>query len=413
MPVKRIAILGSTGSIGTNALQILREQPGRFEVTALAAGRNVERLAQQVREFHPAKVALADVGAARRLRQLLGKDAPTVLEGAEGICEAACTSGTQMVVAAMVGAAGMRPALCALEAGCDVALANKEALVVAGELMTATARKRSAALLPVDSEHNALHQCLRSGRGREEVSRLILTASGGPFRQRPLETFDTIRVDEALRHPTWNMGRKVTIDSATLMNKGLEIIEASWLFSLPEEKIDVLVHPQSLVHSMVEYVDGSILAQLSLPDMGLPIQYALTYPERWPTRRQRLDLAASPALEFEAPDAARYPCLALAREALRRGGTHPAALNAADEIAVEGFLEGRLSFAGITRVLEQVMGRWAGAALTSLEVLEEADREARELAREATRQLNHQAPLKDRGGSRYIRPHSTRSASGD
>lgn len=413
MPVKRIAILGSTGSIGTNALQIVREQPGRFEITALAAGRNVERLAQQVREFRPAKVALADAGAAGRLRELLGKDAPTVLEGAEGVCEVACTTSTEMVVAAMVGAAGMRPALCALDAGCDVALANKEALVVAGELMMAAARKGNAALLPVDSEHNALHQCLRSGRGKQEVSRLILTASGGPFRQRPLDTFDTVLVEEALRHPTWNMGRKVTIDSATLMNKGLEIIEASWLFGLPGEKIDILIHPQSLVHSMVEYVDGSILAQLSPPDMGLPIQYALTYPERWPTRRQRLDLAEAPALDFEAPDAARYPCLALAREALRRGGTHPAALNAADEIAVEGFLEGQLSFSGITRVLEEVMGRWTGTALTSLGVFEEADREARELAREAIQQLSHKAPLKKQGSSHYIGPRSTPSASGD
>ncbi len=401
--MRGIAVLGCTGSIGANALQVVREHPGRFRVTALAAGRNVRLLAEQVREFRPLRVSVADEQAAVALREMLGGESPPVLHGEEGVCEVACTPDTERVVAAMVGAAGLRPVLCALEAGRDVALANKEALVVAGELMTRTARRSGALILPVDSEHNALHQCLRSGRGLDEVRRLVLTASGGPFRRRALESFDSIRVDEALRHPTWNMGRKVTIDSSTLMNKGLELIEARWLFGLPEERLDVLIHPQSLVHSLVEYVDGFYIAQLSTPDMGLPIQYALSYPERWPTRRQRLDLAAAGALEFENPDTGRYPCLALAREALRRGGTCPAALNAADEVAVQGFLEGRLPFTGIARVLEQVMEAWDSATGDNLGALQEADREARRRASEAAERISHQWNLKGGGVRRYIR----------
>jgi 1-deoxy-D-xylulose-5-phosphate reductoisomerase len=382
MSVQRVAILGSTGSIGTNALRVVREHPGWFQVTGLAAGRNVALLAEQVREFRPARVAVADAEAARALRQAVGSGCPPVGAGEEAVCEVAAAPGTDRVVAAMVGAAGIRPVLRALEAGHDVALANKEALVVAGELMTAAARRLGAALLPVDSEHNAVHQCLRSG-SREEVRRVVLTASGGPFRDRPLDTFDQIRVEEALRHPTWTMGRKVTIDSATLMNKGLELIEARWLFDLAPGQIDVLIHPQSLVHSLVEYVDGFYIAQMATPDMGLPIQYAMTYPQRWPTRRERLDLARAGALEFHEPDPRRYPCLALAREALGRGGTHPAALNAADEVVVEEFLAGRLPFTGMARVLERVMERWDGGPAPDLETLLAADREARRRALEA------------------------------
>jgi 1-deoxy-D-xylulose-5-phosphate reductoisomerase len=383
MSERRIAILGSTGSIGTNALQVIREHPGRFRITALAAGRNVERLAEQVREFRPTLVSVADAEAAGALSALLRADAPRVVHGEEGVCEVAAAPDTDRVVAAMVGAAGLRPALCALEAGRDLALANKEALVVAGELMTEAARRRGCALLPVDSEHNAVHQCLRAGR-REEVRRVVLTASGGPFRDRPLESFGTIRVEEALRHPTWNMGRKVTIDSATLFNKGLELIEAKWLFGLEPARLEVLIHPQSLVHSLVEYEDGFTLAPLAPPDMRLPIQYALTYPERLPTRRQLLDLAACGPLEFFHPDPARYPCLAIAREALRRGGTVPVAVNAADEVAVEEFLAGRLPFTGITRLLEEVLAGWDGGPAADLESLARADREARRRAREAS-----------------------------
>jgi 1-deoxy-D-xylulose-5-phosphate reductoisomerase len=382
MSERRIAILGSTGSVGTNALQVIREHPGRFRVTALAAGRNVERLAAQVREFRPALVSVADAGAAEALVALLRGDAPRVVYGEEGACQVAAAPDTDRVVAAMVGAAGLRPALCALEAGRDLALANKEALVVAGELMTEAARRRSCALLPVDSEHNAVHQCLRAGRS-EEIRRVVLTASGGPFRERPLESFDSIRVEEALRHPTWSMGRKVTIDSATLFNKGLELIEAKWLFALEPERLEVLIHPQSLVHSLVEYEDGFTLAPLAAPDMGLPIQYALTYPERLPTRRRRLDLTACGPLEFFRPDPTRYPCLEIAREALRRGGTVPAAVNAADEVAVDEFLAGRLPFTGIARLLQEVLSGWDGGPAADLESLARADREARRRARES------------------------------
>lgn len=404
--MKSIAILGSTGSIGTNALQVVREHPGRFRVSGLAAGRNVSLLAEQVREFRPARVAVADPGSARRLREALGGECPDVLAGEEGACEVAAGGEADLVVAAVVGAAGVRPALRALEAGRDVALANKEALVVAGGILTDAARRRGAAILPVDSEHNALHQCLRCGRSAE-VRRVVLTASGGPFRDRPLGTFSDIRVEEALRHPTWSMGRKVTIDSATLMNKGLERIEARWLFGLEPERIDVLVHPQSLVHSLVEYVDGFYVAQISTPDMGLPIQYALTYPERWPTRRQRLDLASAGALEFREPDPERYPCLGLARAALERGGTHPAALNAADEIAVEEFLGGRLPFTGIARLLEEIMEQWEGGPAGDLETLLAADLEARRRASEAAERLRRA------GRSAYIRRRASGGAGAD
>jgi 1-deoxy-D-xylulose-5-phosphate reductoisomerase len=383
---RRIAVLGSTGSIGVNALQVVREHPDRFRVSALAAGRNVERLADQVREFRPALVSVADAEAAAALLGLLRGDAPRIVHGEEGACEVAAAPDTDRVVAAMVGAAGVRPALCALEAGRDLALANKEALVAAGDLLTAAARRRGCALLPVDSEHNAVHQCLRAGRA-EEVRRVVLTASGGPFRERPLDTFGSIRPDEALRHPTWTMGRKVTVDSATLFNKGLELIEAKWLFGLAPAQLEVLIHPQSLVHSLVEYEDGFTLAPLAAPDMGLPIQYALTYPERLPTRRRRLDLAACGPLEFFRPDPARYPCLEIAAEALRRGGTAPAAVNAADEVAVEEFLAGRLAFTGIARVLESVLAAWDGGPASDLEALARADQEARRRARERSAAL--------------------------
>ena len=382
---RNLAILGCTGSIGTNALQVVREHPGAFRVVGLAAGRNVALLANQVREFRPARVSVAGEEAAHQLRETLRGDCPPILWGEAGACEVAAADGVDHVVAAVVGAAGLRPVLCALEAGRDVALANKEALVAAGEIMTRAARRSGATILPIDSEHNALHQCLRCG-GRQEVRRLILTASGGPFRERPLATFDDIRVEEALQHPTWKMGRKVTIDSATLMNKGLELIEARWLFDAPSELMDVLIHPQSIVHSLVEYADGSCIAQMSTADMGLPIQYALLYPERRATRRQRLDLTAAGALEFHVPDPARYPSLALAREALCRGATHPAALNAADEVAVEEFLRGRLHFTGIARVVERVMSGWDGGPADSLDTVLEADHEARRRAAAAAAQ---------------------------
>jgi 1-deoxy-D-xylulose-5-phosphate reductoisomerase len=379
---RRLVILGSTGSIGTNALQVVRENPGRFEVTGLAAGRNARLLADQIREFRPARVAVASVDAARGLREMLGSGAPRVDAGEEAVRDLAGAGDADVVVAAMVGAAGICPALAALEAGRDVALANKEALVVAGELMTEAARRRGGRILPVDSEHNALHQCLRSGKPGE-VRRVILTASGGPFRERPLATFSSIGIDEALRHPTWKMGRKVTVDSATLMNKGLELIEARWLFSLAPEQIDVLIHPQSVVHSLVEFVDGAQIAQLATPDMGLPIQYALSYPDRWPTLRRRLELSEAGRLEFSLPDPRRYPCLGIAREALRRGGSWPAALNAADEVAVEEFLAGRLAFTGIPRVLSEVMDGWQGGPASELGALLAADAEARRRARAA------------------------------
>ncbi|PYS80653.1 MAG: 1-deoxy-D-xylulose-5-phosphate reductoisomerase, partial [Acidobacteria bacterium] len=338
MDTQGIAILGSTGSIGCNTLKVVESfSDERFRVVALAAGRNVARLAEQVERHRPELVAVEDLACAQKLKDELkgrGVSVPRVAVGEGGLVEVATHDAARTVVSATVGAVGFVPTLRALEAGKRVALANKETLVIAGELMTRAAEASGAELLPVDSEHNAIHQCLR-GERREEVRRLILTASGGPFRAKTLSAMTDATVAEAMRHPTWSMGAKITIDSATLMNKGLEVIEAHWLFGFGAEEIDIVVHPESVVHSMIELVDGSIIAQLGVTDMRHAIQYALTYPERHPCAAlPPLDLAKLSTLHFEEPDIERFPCVRLAYRALREGGTLPAALNAANEEAV-------------------------------------------------------------------------------
>jgi 1-deoxy-D-xylulose-5-phosphate reductoisomerase len=378
--MKGLSILGSTGSIGTNVLRVVDAFPDRFEVIGLAAGRNVEVLAEQVARHKPRLVSVADRVSLERLSRLVDVAGTRVLTGTEGMVAVATDGAAQMVVASAVGAVGLVPTYRALEAGKDVALANKETLVMAGELMLARARETGARLLPIDSEHCALHECL-DGRRIEDVKRLILTASGGPFRSRPRATFERITREEALAHPTWRMGPKITIDSATLMNKGLEVIEARWLFGVPAERIDVIIHPQSVIHSMVELVDGTVLAQIGVTDMRLPIQYALSYPERWPAAIPGMDFTRPLQMEFEPPERDKFPCLALAYRALATGGTAPAALNAANEEAVAAFLDGRTSFTGIPETIEAVLAAESPAASRSLEDVLEADRRARERAR--------------------------------
>ncbi|MDQ5836950.1 MAG: 1-deoxy-D-xylulose-5-phosphate reductoisomerase [Acidobacteriota bacterium] len=387
MNTQGIAILGSTGSIGCNTLRVVESfGDSRFRIVALAAGRNVARLAEQVERHRPELIAVEDESGVERLEEELkrrGVSVPRVSVGEAGMVEVATHEGARTVVSATVGAVGFVPTLRALEAGKRVALANKETLVIAGELMTRAARESGAELLPVDSEHNAIHQCLR-GERREEVRRLILTASGGPFRSKSAGAMAEATVAEAMRHPTWTMGAKITIDSATLMNKGLEVIEARWLFGFGADEIDIVVHPESVVHSMIELVDGSIIAQMGVTDMRHAIQYALTYPERYPCAAlPPLDLAKLSTLHFEEPDAARFPCISLAYRALREGGTLPAALNAANEEAVGAFLAGRIRLTDIPRVIESVMDKHEKRAVESLEVVREVDRRSRlEAARE-------------------------------
>ncbi|HEV3468601.1 MAG TPA: 1-deoxy-D-xylulose-5-phosphate reductoisomerase [Pyrinomonadaceae bacterium] len=386
MSPKGIAILGSTGSIGCNTLSVVESfGDGRFRVVALAAGRNIKKLAEQVERHRPALVAVGDEAGAEELRAELrsrGVEAPRVETGEAGLVSVATHEGAGCVVSATVGAVGFVPTLRALEAGKRVALANKETLVIAGELMTRAARESGAELLPVDSEHNALHQCLR-GERREEVRRLILTASGGPFRTKPARAIEEATVEEAMRHPTWNMGAKITIDSATLMNKGLEVIEAHWLFGFGADEIEIVVHPESVVHSMIELVDGSVIAQMGVTDMRHAIQYALTYPERHACAAlPRLDLTKLSALHFEAPDHERFPCVGLAYRALRRGGTLPAAMNAANEEAVSAFIAGRIRLTDIPRVIERVMNAHEVRPVSDLNSVLEVDRGARAAARE-------------------------------
>jgi 1-deoxy-D-xylulose-5-phosphate reductoisomerase len=375
---RRIAVLGSTGSIGRATLDVverLRASGLAIDVAALAARRNVTGLAGQVRAFRPAVVSLERPEDAAALRAALPGWEGDVGWGADGLDRVAAAS-ADLVVIAVEGVAGLRPTLAALRAGADVALATKEALVAGGVLVVDAAARAGRRLLPVDSEHSAIFQCL-DGRPAADVARIWLTASGGPFRRMPEAAMARVTPEEALRHPTWRMGPKVTIDSATLMNKGLEIIEAHWLFGVAPERIDVVVHPQSTVHSAVEFADGSILAQLGPADMRLPIQYALTYPRRHPHTAARLDLRALGALEFEAPDEARFPALGLAREALRRGGTAPAVLNAANEVAVHLFLDGRLAFPDIAASVRRALDAHVPRPVRTLDDVLAADREAR------------------------------------
>jgi len=380
--MKGLSILGSTGSIGTNVLRVVDAFPGRFEVVGLAGGRNVEVLAEQVARHRPRVVSVADSASLEALGRQVDLSGTRAVVGEPGMVEVSTHPSAQMVVASAVGAVGLVPTYRALEAGKDVALANKETLVMAGELMLSRAKETGARLLPIDSEHCALHECL-DGRRPQDVRRLLLTASGGPFRNRPRDTFSHITRDEALAHPTWRMGRKITIDSATLMNKGLEVIEARWLFGVPPSRIEVLVHPQSVIHSMVELVDGTVLAQLGVTDMRMPIQYALSYPEKWEAAIPGLDFTSAMRLDFEPPDRARFPCLSLAYRALEEGGTAPAALNAANEEAVAAFLDDRASFNGIADTIAEVLDAAAPRPASALEDVLSADRRARELARQA------------------------------
>ena len=388
--MKQISILGSTGSIGRQCLDVIESLPGRFEVVALAAGSNVDLVAEQIVRHQPAVVSVSTEEAARRLCAALeshadtGKDRPSpeILFGAEGIERVATHPRAEIVLSATVGVVGLPATYKAIECGKDIALANKEVLVAAGEVVMAAVARRGVALLPVDSEHNAIHQCLRAGEDKE-VKRLVLTASGGPFRETPLAQLAKVTPKQALAHPNWKMGQRITIDSATMMNKGFEVIEAHWLFGVELERVQVVIHPQSTIHSMVEYVDGSILAQLGPTDMRMPIQYALTYPERVASKGCALDWSALKRLDFEEVPDKRFPCLSLAREAARIGGPLPCALNAADEVAVAAFLENRLDFLGISRVVEYVLERMPRTPLGSVEDVLAADAEARRLASDA------------------------------
>jgi 1-deoxy-D-xylulose-5-phosphate reductoisomerase len=378
-----LCILGSTGSVGRNCLCVVKNAFDRFHVVALCAGKNLELLAQQVRDFAPKLVVVKDSECVEplreRLRSLGAAQTVQIAYGVNGQIEAATHSEVETVVSASHGTTGLVATYKAIQAGKRIGLASKEILVAAGELVTRTAVERGAQILPVDSEHCAIHQCLRSG-SHQEVCRLILTASGGPFLKTPKKQFDRITPEEALQHPVWRMGGRITIDCATMMNKGLEIIEAHWLFGFPSQQIDVLIHPESIVHSMIEFQDGSVMAQMSVPDMRLPIRYALNYPDRRAMNggSRGLDLIAVGKLRFAAPDTRRFPCLNLARAALRQGGSMPCVLNAADEVAVEAFLDHRLGFADIPRVIERVLERTTCAELfSSLDDVLECDRDAR------------------------------------
>jgi 1-deoxy-D-xylulose-5-phosphate reductoisomerase len=380
--MKRVSILGATGSIGLRTLELISSFPDEFEVAGLAArGSNVELVAELCRKHAPRAVALLDADARDRLAKLLPAPQPDLLAGVEGLVALAGEVEADVVVSALVGGVGLLPTMAAIEAGRTMALANKETLVMAGSLMTAAARRRNVALLPVDSEHNAVFQCL-VGHNRSDVQRVLLTASGGPFRERAAETFDAITVEDALKHPTWKMGAKITIDSATLMNKGLEIIEARWLFDLSPDQVQVIVHPQSIVHSMVEYVDGAVIAQLGVADMGIPILYALTYPERRPTPAARLDLTRTGPLTFFPPDPVKFPCLRLARAALQSGGAAPVVLNAANELAVAAFLDHRLRFVEIPQLIERALDGLPSDPLASIEQCVAVDADARRRVRE-------------------------------
>jgi 1-deoxy-D-xylulose-5-phosphate reductoisomerase len=371
--MKRLAILGSTGSIGQSTLDVVRAHPDKLKVVGLAAGSNQARLSEQAAAFGARITALASD------------------TGREGLIAVATHPDVDIVICASAGTDALEAVLAAIDAGKTIALANKEVLVMAGALVTAAARARGVAILPVDSEHNAIHQCLH-GRRHEEIRRIILTASGGPFREMSADAIANVKPEDALRHPTWRMGRKITIDSATLMNKGLEVIEAHWLFDLPSHRIDVVVHPQSIVHSMVELNDGSIIAQLGGADMKLPIQYACSYPERWDAPVARLDLMAIGRLEFHAPDLQRFPCLRLAYRALESGPSHAIVLNAANEVAVASYLEEKISFVSIPRVIEQSMNAHTAVDVATVEEVREVDRWARGYSQNVVRGCGLRAP---------------------
>lgn len=382
--MKELAILGSTGSIGTQTLDVVRAYPDRYRVYALCAHRSIDLLVQQAKEFHPEVVCIADESLYEQLKEKLSVfsgqySAPKIWAGADAIAEVVTMPSIDIVVAAMVGYAGLRPTIAAIKAGKKIALANKETLVVAGEIICDLAVKHHTPILPVDSEHSAIFQSL-VGEDRSEIEKILLTASGGPFRTFSLEQMKTVTAADALKHPNWDMGAKITIDSASMMNKGFEVIEAKWLFGVPVEKIQVLVHPQSIVHSAVQFTDSAIKAQLGAPDMRLPIQYALSFPERLASEFPRADLFALKELTFEEPDLARFPNLGLAYEAMRRGGNIPCVLNAANEVANLAFREGRCGFLQMSDVISETMNKAAFISKPTYENYVETDKEARQIA---------------------------------
>ncbi|HTP67378.1 MAG TPA: 1-deoxy-D-xylulose-5-phosphate reductoisomerase [Dongiaceae bacterium] len=409
--MKTLSILGCTGSIGRQTLAVVESLPNEFRVAALAAGSNLDTLIPQILRHHPELVSVATPALAdelaRRLREQNLAPLPAIHHGSEGMLAAGTHPGADIVVSAAVGVVGLEATYKAVTLGRTIALSNKEVLVAAGELVMAAAAKAGRELLPVDSEHNAVHQCLRAGTAipgcapgssaptllhHPEVRRIVLTASGGPFRKTPINQLAQVTVDQALAHPNWKMGNRITIDSATMMNKGFEIIEARWLFGMRPDQIDVIIHPQSVIHSFVEFVDGAVLAQLAPPDMRMPIQYALTYPARVSSQQVQLDWSTLRRLDFEKASTRRFPCLRLAREAMKKGGAHPAALNAADEVAVAAFLENRLPFLGIPEVVERVLERTPRTKLDSIDDVLAADAEARRQASEAVSSLASHAP---------------------
>ncbi|HWQ27180.1 MAG TPA: 1-deoxy-D-xylulose-5-phosphate reductoisomerase [Chlorobaculum sp.] len=377
--MKSFSVLGSTGSIGVSTLDVVRQHPERFRVVGLAAGNNVTLLAEQIAEFKPRVVSVRDAATADALRSLLGEFKPEIRHGIDGACTVATADEAELVISAIVGAAGLVPTVAAIKAKKHIGLANKETMVVAGRLVSDLARENGIEILPVDSEHSAIYQSL-AGHRHDDVLRVILTASGGPFLNTPAEEILKVTPAQALKHPKWNMGAKITIDSATLMNKGLEVIEAHWLFDMPAEKIGVVVHPQSIIHSMVEYVDGCVMAQLGMPDMRAPIAYAMAWPERCQSGIDRLDLTKTGNLTFQEPDPVRFPCLRLAYEALTAARTYPAVLNAANEIAVAAFLEGRIGFTGIPELVEKTMQLHEAWSPVELEEYLQADQWARRTA---------------------------------
>lgn len=376
---QNIALLGSTGSIGRSTLEVIANFPERFRVTYLTANKNIDLLQEQITRFKPKGVVLLDECQASALKKLVN-GTTEVMVGEEGLQEIVQRHNVDIVFSALVGFAGLKPTLAAIEAGKRIALANKETLVVAGEIIMRRVREKGVQLLPVDSEHSAILQCLR-GENFDEVDRLILTASGGPFLNLDKEQFRTITVEQALNHPTWKMGNKITIDSATLMNKGLEVIEAFWLFGLPVEKIEVVIHPQSIIHSMVEFADGSIKAQLGIPDMKIPIQYALMYPERPAAIHKRINFSTMQHMTFQTPDLEKFRCLALAFKALETGGTAPAVMNAANEVAVQLFLDGRITFDAIPMMIEEALATHTPVQNISIDDVVRVDRETRDFCR--------------------------------
>jgi 1-deoxy-D-xylulose-5-phosphate reductoisomerase len=381
MRKRRIILLGSTGSIGASAIKVATTMPDRMEIVGMAAHRSAQKLAEAANRLKPEALCLVDPSSLNELRAALTYH-PEIFTGEEGLVQLSTLPGADMVLVAIVGTAGLRPALAAIDSGKDLAIASKEILVMAGEIVMSHARDKNVSILPVDSEHNAIFQCLEAKRN-QEIQNLILTASGGPFRQLPAEQLKNVTKLDALRHPTWKMGQKITIDSATLFNKGLEMIEARWLFNVPMSRVQVIVHPQSIVHSMVEFVDGSILAQLSHSDMCFPIQYAVTWPDRVPTSLRPLRLAEVRKLEFEEPRYDAFPALNLAREAGEAGGVLPAILNAANEVAVQAFLDDRISFTAIWGLVQNAMKKYSNLARPSLDDILQADKEARAFVRES------------------------------